>query len=290
MIANGRQVWLRLCSAAPKHRLPRGGYGLPCSAHSPRVAFGRGVLAAPAWRASIVLTKRIVALANSIKRGGWCVAGREILSGAAEPRFGAWIRPVRSQSSGELSPQHCEVSREVPVVPLDIVDIPLLGPANDAGQPENWRIDERRRWSKTGAFPLRDVHFLTDSPLDLWRHHGERVDRIPVAAQAARQPQLSITLIQPQRLTFRLWRKYDKFKDHERLRTDAEFEYRDQRYLLNVTDPRLETRHHWQHPPRDAEPLEIRLPGGDNCRLCVSLTPPFEGYHYKVVACVLELP
>jgi hypothetical protein len=34
----------------------------------------------------------------------------------------------------------------------------------------------------------------------------------------------------------------------------------------------------------------VRPPYGDNCLLCVSLTPEFNGYHYKVVAAVLELP
>jgi hypothetical protein len=38
-------------------------------------------------------TKRIVCLANSVKHGGLCIAGREVM----EHGFGGWIRPVSAR-------------------------------------------------------------------------------------------------------------------------------------------------------------------------------------------------
>jgi len=59
---------------------------------------------------------------------------------------------------------------------------------------------------------------------------------------------------------------------------------------MNVTDPVFTAKHCKTYPALGAKATIIRPPSGDRCLLCVSLTPEFMGYHYKVVATVLELP
>lgn len=46
--------------------------------------------------------KRLLLLADSGKDGGRCVAGREVLAGAAGFGWGAWVRPVTAHGRGEL--------------------------------------------------------------------------------------------------------------------------------------------------------------------------------------------
>ncbi|MYC34131.1 MAG: hypothetical protein F4X64_13280 [Chloroflexi bacterium] len=53
---------------------------------------------------TVSTVKRIVCLANSRKRGGRCVAGKELLP---DDRLGGWIRPVSARHDEEVSPQEC---------------------------------------------------------------------------------------------------------------------------------------------------------------------------------------
>ena len=75
-----------------------------------------------------VYTKNIVCLANSYKRGGRCIAGKEILDGG----FGAWIRPASDRPNQELSRPECSLWGFRRPELLDIVSVPLLKPVPTA--------------------------------------------------------------------------------------------------------------------------------------------------------------
>ena len=54
--------------------------------------------------------RRLLVLANSIKKNGRCVAGRELLS-ADPPNFGRWYRPISDLPEGELLSRHMPLDR-----------------------------------------------------------------------------------------------------------------------------------------------------------------------------------
>lgn len=50
--------------------------------------------------------RHILVLANSIKKGGRCIAGRELLRRQTGWRLGPWVRPVSDAEGGTLHPPH----------------------------------------------------------------------------------------------------------------------------------------------------------------------------------------
>jgi hypothetical protein len=236
-----------------------------------------------------MIRKRVIVLANSIKHGGRCIAGREVLNVGGRGEIGGWIRPVTALSSGELYPVHYLLNSGGFAAVCDVVDIPLQRHCNEPGQPENWQLIEGKPWRMVEPVPQSYIPRLTENPPDLWLEPHEKTDRISPAAQQARDPQHSLALIEPRNLRFLLSNPYNESSGSERPRMQAMFRYRGMDYSMNVTDPLLAERHEWAYPEANERSVEKTLPCGDHCRLCISLTPPFHGYHYKVVATVFEL-
>lgn len=236
-----------------------------------------------------MLQKRIIVLANSLKNRGRCVAGREPVPSTGAMVLRGWVRPVSTAPRGVLDPWHYVMENGEPAGILDIVEMTLCGPASDEGQPENWRIDETTRWRKMGEFPIKNIGELIERPTDLWLGAGDQDDRLSVEEQRERR-QWSLALIEPERLRIRLWQEPDPQTNGARRKTRAVFTYRGVEYALSITDPRFLDQRCPRHPRVGAPAIEAPAWCKDRCVLCVSLTPPFHGYHYKVVATILELP
>ena len=235
-------------------------------------------------------TKRVLVLANSIKKGGRCVAGREVFLRDGRLRLAGWIRPVSNLGEGELLPQHYALQCGGELQILEVVDMVLASHRNDPGQPENWLLAGNRQWKRIGRLSAARVACLGEEPRDLWLESGGHADRISVAAQAGRTPQRSIVLIKPTDFKVRLWRKRNPFRGYVQRRTQAIFSYRNARYGLSLTDPSFNRMHCSDHPAEGEKPREFVPACAEKCLLCISLTPPFNGYHYKVVASVLSMP
>jgi hypothetical protein len=231
--------------------------------------------------------KRVVVLANSIKRGARCVAGIEVRAGEAFEPAG-WIRPVSGESHGELEPRHMAVADGGHVAPLDIVDVPLAEYANDPAHPEDWIVSAGLPWQRSGKLGPRTLATLREFPDDLWLDPAAPVDRVRSAYVARQQRFQSLYLIRPERLRIRLSREIDEAGGFTQKRR-AIFGYRGEEYDLGLTDP-VVTEKYWFTFPNPGQPAnEFPFPYADRCLVCVSLTPMFLGCHYKVVASVLEL-
>jgi hypothetical protein len=234
--------------------------------------------------------KRIVVLANSVKKSARCVAGREITLGNPVS-IGAWLRPISDELEGELLPKHMKISGSQAVEPLMIVDVPVEAHAGDAVHPEDWRVTGAT-WSYVDAFPATRLPALVDKPDSLWFEKGNASDSVTPARLATIKNHQSLYLIRPEGLRVRCWREHNPFKGYPQKKTRAIFTYRGIKYDMSFTDPIATRLYCGVYPSTDngAAPDEKALPFGDNCLICVSLTLLFKGNHYKVVATVLALP
>ena len=114
--------------------------------------------------------KKIVCLANSIRPGGTCVAGREIVSeGNQEIITERWVRPISKGRGGGISLSQRKYNDDKEVQVLDIIEIPMIEPVPDGHQSENHLIDDSFPWKKTGKADWATLKTLVE-PLNgpLW--------------------------------------------------------------------------------------------------------------------------
>ena len=220
--------------------------------------------------------KRIVCLANSRKRGGRCVAGKELRS---DGRAGGWIRPVSAREDEEVSPQErCYADGEDPQV-LDVIDVPLLSPRPKTYQQENWLLDPNRRWARVGRATWNDLLDMTDRDASLWINghstRGGYNDRVPLAETTAIKN--SLRLIRVDTLTVTVSEPSRPSADFPILR--GSFRYQGDDYCFRITDPQSESG-------------ALNLPCGEyrvgERYLTVSLGEPFEGHAYKLIATIIK--
>ena len=243
-----------------------------------RRGLGRPVEGTPAagW-------KRLLVLANSTRAGGHCIAGREVV-GPGHP-LGPWLRPVGRTGTDALRAGEWLYRSGRPVGVLDVADVYLTGPAAAPGQPENWRVGRRRPWAPARPAVTRpDLRSLEEHPADLWVEPGNRTDRVTAGRLAARPPGPSLAIVRP--AGFRVVLSTESATGRPRPRRRCRFSYRGAPYDLGLTDPVLIARTAGECPGR--LPAEVRLPGGDDLLVCVSLAGDYHGHHYKVVAAVFE--
>lgn len=221
--------------------------------------------------------KTIICLSNSRKKSGRCVAGKEIIDG----QVGQWIRPVSNF-----------VSREVPVIDqryedktatqlLDIVDISFEKAVPHSHQSENHLIDRSYYWTKTGRYPWKDMPKLLDSPKSLWCNGDSSFSGINnrlIADLAADFP-ASLYLIQVEKMVLKVGQKAPQYSDSKRA-VRADFHYNGIHYLIDVTDPFIETFYLGQG---DGDYI-LTSP-----YICVSLTEAYEkdGMCYKLIAAIM---
>jgi hypothetical protein len=228
--------------------------------------------------------KRLLILANSVKKGGHCIAGREIIRPEARMPYGNWIRPVSQGGEGELTDANCRFQTgKLPKV-FDVIDVELHSPEESTSQPENWYIDDSKDWRRIGTLSTQGLPGVyAETPPDLWLAHGERQDRISTTALLAMSPVTSLCLVAV--TGFRMVLEWNSFTSRHRRR--ACFKYGGVDYDFGLTDPEMDN---FLHPfPQAGATKKVDHPTGSEKIVCVSLTPPFQGYHYKIVATVLEI-
>ena len=221
-------------------------------------------------------TKRIICLANSRKYSGWCIAGKEFLDG----RVGRWLRPVSSEATGELSLADITLHNgSVPKL-LDIIQVRLRESRPHTYQTENHLIADER-WSWHGTLPPAGVQQLCDAVDRLWinGYHSRtgQNDRMPVEL-ACETISSSLLFIRPEELAIKV---EEDARGLPRVR--ARFIYKGERYGLAVTDPIFEER--YIHMKQGDYPV-----AGCQPFLTVSISEPFEGFCYKLIAAVILHP
>lgn len=221
--------------------------------------------------------RTIVCLANSRKRLGRCVAGKE----ADRPGFGGWIRAVTIRETGEVYPDERRYAGRAEPELLDIASIEFTEPRPHGCQSENHLIDCRTQWVREGRLCWNDLDEALDrEPDHLWldgRKSWNGVnDRMPLAHADTLSD--SLRLIEPVNLVLYVGEEgVGMGKPRRRVR--AGFRFGREYYLLAVTDPVIEREYLGR---RDGE-YSI-----STARLCISISEPFEGNCYKLVAGIMQ--
>jgi hypothetical protein len=235
--------------------------------------------------------KTIVVLANSVKKSGRCLAGKEIIRVGNEWSVGNWIRPVASQAGDEVPVYSMTrvLGREPQL--LEILEIPLDAPAALPDQPENWLLSRVGAWKSHGSVKFDDVDRLLDHPDNLWGTHMRYVEAgFP---QRMAQP-TSLYLIQPDMIEpLRVWTEETidgQGRPYDRHRRRVSLRYRGSFHEFDITDPQLQTRYYPKLPAKHESSLDIPLRDPQRTAVCVSLTPVWQGRHYKLAAAFIEPP
>lgn len=219
--------------------------------------------------------KRIVCLANSRKRSGRCVAGKE--QTAKGP--GEWMRPVSDRPSQEVSEDERQYEDGSDPRVLDIIDIPLLNHDPKSYQAENWLLDPNFYWVRIGRARWRDLAHLADDPPRLWVNSSSTYSGLNdrVSLSDSQSLTSSLYLLHLERVKLRVLAPGANFGNPKR-RVQADFSYKGSKYILWVTDPVVERRY---LAGKDGE-YDI-----GECFITVSLGEAHEGYCYKLVATVI---
>lgn len=151
---------------------------------------------------------------------------------------------------------------------LNIVEIHCERKCDEPTQPENWLVQAGIPWRKVGEFPKAMLPALVEKPKHLWLNSESRTDRVAKGYLSSYPPEQSLYLINLEEtiLSRDPWNKYR-----------LSFRHGSAQYALRITDPDISLT--VSSMLEGAASLSMR-----NTMACISLAPPFNGYHYKLVA------
>lgn len=233
-------------------------------------------------------TKTIVVLANSIKKRGRCLAGKEIIWNGREWEIGGWIRPVPDEAGSEISTTLLQ-QKAGEVKLLDILEIPLRRHVPTSDQPENWLLGDGK-WNRSDSIQHADLASFADTPQLLWFSFNKY---IAAGSAAARGMPESLALIKPEQFqNTRIYAEETSFGQEvkKRYRRETTLKYRGAWYQFDITDPAWEHRYCPVLPKLNEAAKQIVLRNPYDTYVCLSLTPEFHGRQYKLIAAFHEPP
>lgn len=216
-----------------------------------------------------------ICLANSKKRGGWCVAGLR-----ADGK--GWIRPVAPDTDyGQLLRGHMRLPDGSFPQPLDLLRIPLQEACPTPSQPENWTISWEP-WQLLRRPAPESVNAMLRGALDKGPDLlGSRSPKEPESCFAEHPGVSSLALIAPSNL------RWHRVEGTHKVR--ALFRFGGAWYHLAVTDVEYERR--MRGLPKGPHPFSAAgIPTTKRfVYLLISLSEPYDGFCYKLVAGVIAI-
>lgn len=199
----------------------------------------------------------MVVLANSIKKGHRCVAGKCL-------ETNEWIRPVSTPQGAELTKQQASARNPYGVYPvkaLQKVNMSFSGAVPLVNQPEN-RLIDGAEWQQCYTISENQLGQFLDYPNDLWGR-GDRVGYRELQNRAKSVEQ-SLYLVQVENLML--------YYADSGTKRRATFTYNGCDYDLAATSPNFDDVVHEQD-----DLMGI---------LCISLGECFYDNCYKIVAAI----
>lgn len=200
------------------------------------------------------------------------------------------MRPVSAHGEGELSHEETTRPDGSPVQVMEFATVSLLRNENEPCQPENWAISGPGCWRKLDQpAKLPPMRALEEHPADLWIDKAEMSDRISPFRLAELNPGFSLCVIKPEGLTLSWFSEMNTYKRRAQSKFRARFTYNGEKYELSLTDPVASERFCKPMPAVGEKPRTLALTSAHGPLLCCSLTPVFNGFHYKVAATILGI-
>lgn len=235
-------------------------------------------------------SKAIVILANSVRSGHRCVAGKELIRAGDEWEVGPWIRiadPGTKDGSVRYELTRCRGGEEVQV--LDVVEVPMQKPIGHEDHPEDWFVDTSQRWTHLTRMDVNELTRISDNPIDLWRDGGDGRSVPEGYVQKMGEPSTLALIENPLNPRVSFWKeKGTSGRDSdtiEKIRMRLNCAYGGATHVFDITDPNFTQRYHLFERAESREQM-IRLESP--LHLCVSLTRPWNGRQYKIAATIFE--
>lgn len=259
-----------------------------------RKNFAYEVLSANVKWSCLMENLLMVVLAKSYKPGGRCIAGRLVeYTGDKTVKVGRWVRPVANDNTGHgaLTNQMYLYEDGTEVRVLDIVEIPILRHFPIAGQPENYVIDDSKKWKKISTLKADCIPNISENIADVWNDPDAESHTVTANYDQNGLISQSLCLVKPSNLLITLSNEFNDYEQCYRKKIVASFSYLGVNYdNISVTCPSTRRILTNQYPNEGQEPVTMPLRNGDDYVLCMSLSPRF-GYgdhHYKLVATVFD--
>lgn len=216
------------------------------------------------------LKKNVIILTKSDKNGGYCVAGIDI----DKNRF---IRLVSEDESTDYALSDDDIIYKDGTVmkPMDIIEVKLLGKQHSYNQPENYIIDNSKRFKKIGEVEKSDIREYLMQPDFIFYNSNASVSEEEMDEVFNKY---SLVLFRVKKLN--LW--LDRFKEG---RIMASFMYNGESYnYIKITDYRLTEKYYDEVAQCNPRPYVI-----DNAILVMSLAGvAVKGKYYKLIANIIE--
>jgi hypothetical protein len=233
------------------------------------------------------MKKEFILLAKSVKHSKSCIAGREIIRSSAKPLLGPWIRPISDHDDGAIS--WVETMLEGGGLPefLNIIEIEVKDNVCNPTQPENWLL-EKVKWKKTGKIGIESVFkHCIEKPSNLWDSDYGQSDRISTAEYVRNGYDSSLCIIKPDTFVMEICTIHNDFENRQQKRRRGKFSYNGINYDFAITDPDVDIKY-FRPFPGISDGVKQIIMDASKCLLCVSLAPEWNGYHYKLIATVIE--
>ena len=215
------------------------------------------------------MRKKFICLAKSVKYGGFCIAGKEVLPNGT---IGGWLRPVHSVNSS-IPIDDCNFDIG------DFVSVEVIGRHHHPTQPENYVLDINSNWKKEKILDNLNLNLLVDTPTSIW-NSGHSCssknginDRINENIAIHNKNSL-LFLFLPKAI---VWKKDQSTETKKSIKIRLNFIYNRLKYSLVITDPKL-TERFWDNLPLGGYETLY------NIYVTISLGEPRNGYCYKLIA------
>ncbi len=193
-----------------------------------------------------------------------------------------WVRPVAKTADGTLIEKHYTLSDGTEAAPLDVLQIGLSQERPAVHQPENWVIDGKPWQLIDRPMGKKLIDVLADAVIlrpELFRGFTDRVPYSSLEKQAAES---SLALVAPEQLDL-FSQSNVKGNPQVRGRFSLGYGRKTSQYNLVVTDI------HWTNTVINQGRRTVRQ-SDDRFLLTISLSEPFNGECYKLIAAIILLP